>query len=85
MTTEIRKILNHYGIEHQKSKSIEELSELIRAISRNDSKNIMEEIADVEIMIEQLKLIYWLTPEEIQDIKKQKIEKALFEIRSVNP
>ena len=39
-------------------KAIEELGELIRAIARaDDPDNIAEEMADVEIMLEQLKII----------------------------
>ena len=62
------KTLKKYGQERQLDKSIEELSELIKAICKykNCSSNefdkrindIIEEIADVEIMLEQLKLIF---------------------------
>jgi len=47
-------ILDHYGIEHQKAKTIEELAELIVAIQKNLlsdtdslSREVLEEIADV--------------------------------------
>ena len=54
-------ILNHYGIMHQKSKTIEELAELIVALQKDilegkeeHSRAVLEEIADVHIMLTQL-------------------------------
>lgn len=56
-----RQILQHYGILHQKSKAIEELAELIVALQKDilggkeqHSRAVLEEIADVHIMIAQL-------------------------------
>ena len=56
-----RKILQHYGLQHQKSKAIEELGELIVALQKDLlsgknglSQDVLEEIADVHIMIAQL-------------------------------
>lgn len=58
---QVRKILNHYGMQHQKAKAIEELAELIVALQKDilagkeqHSRAVLEEIADVHIMIEQL-------------------------------
>ena len=48
-------IANHYGLEHQLVKCKEELGELIEAIDSANDEAIIEEIADVEIMTEQLK------------------------------
>lgn len=50
-----------YGAEHQKIKAIEELGELIQAIGRSiigEDHNVEEELADVEIMICQLRKMY---------------------------
>ena len=52
-----------YGYENQKDKAIEELSELINAIIKLKQKRVpkemlVDEIADVEIMLDQLKLIH---------------------------
>ncbi len=79
---EIKKILLHFGNKNQKKKVIEELSELIKAIIKDNRKNIIEEIADVEIMLEQLKMIYLIDFHEIQSIKDEKIKKVLFKIKS---
>jgi len=56
-----RQILSHYGILHQKSKAIEELAELIVALQKDildgkesHSRAVLEEIADVHIMLTQL-------------------------------
>lgn len=56
-----RQILNHYGMQHQKSKTIEELAELIVALQKDvlegkeqHSRAVLEEIADVHIMLTQL-------------------------------
>ena len=66
----IKKILAHYGIQNQKKKAIEEMSELIVVMCKTtdvpscDPKlpqlmdNLIEEIADVMIMMEQLRLFY---------------------------
>lgn len=54
----ITKIAEHFGLENQKVKTIEECSELITAIAKNDINNIIEEIADVQIMLRQLVHLY---------------------------
>jgi len=72
-----KKIVKHFGVEHQKNKAIEELSELIRAISRNDRDNVIEEIADVEIVINQLKYIYKIKDGLIDIIKDKKENRTI--------
>lgn len=47
-------ILHHYGEAHQQEKAIEEMAELISAIKHGDRDNYVEELADVQVMIEQL-------------------------------
>lgn len=56
-----RQILQYYGLRHQKAKTIEELGELIVALQKDLlsgkdglSQDVLEEIADVHIMIAQL-------------------------------
>lgn len=49
-------IKEYYGEEAQANQAIQELAELVIGITKNDLENIKEEIADVEIMIEQFKL-----------------------------
>ena len=69
MKTVYKKILNHYGEEHQVCKLMEEMAELALALLKKDVKNIHEELADVEIMLEQLKLMSFYD-EEKKEIKK---------------
>jgi NTP pyrophosphatase (non-canonical NTP hydrolase) len=52
--------------------------------SANDSnmliQNIAEEIADVEIMLEQMKVLLNLNPEAIEKIKEKKVNRQLARI-----
>lgn len=64
-------IARHYGEETQTNKLLEELAELIRAIARGDRENIVEEVADVEIMVYQYKLLLGLE----EDVDKMIVEK----------
>lgn len=66
-----------FGAEMQEQVAAEECAELIQAIShkhRGRPHNIAEEIADVEIMIEQLKIINGCSA-EVEEIRKAKIER----------
>ena len=79
MTTEelYRTAIRRYGAEAQERQAVEECAELITAIShkqRDREHNIEEEIADVEIMLEQLKIINNCR-EEVAKIHKQKIKR----------
>lgn len=59
----------HYGADMQEDMAIEEMSELTQAIMhfrRGRKHNIAEEIADVEIMLEQLKIIHKCDAEVMQ-------------------
>lgn len=66
-----------FGENSQENVAIEECSELIQAIChkhRGRKENIAEEIADVEIMLEQLKMINNCY-KEVAEIHNQKIER----------
>lgn len=57
--------VRHYGPEHQKRKAVEEMGELITALSREQDgratpEQVITEIADVHLMIRQLMIIYGL-------------------------
>lgn len=86
--------INHYGTDNQRIKVVEELSELIQAIAKVHScsgnpidkelwtvlcNNLFEEIADVEIMLEQLKMMYNCFDEvsEWKDKKIARLQKRL--------
>ena len=85
MQNDIIKIAEHFGINNQMSKCIEELSELIQAISKIQIEgitldrydNLIEEIVDVEIMVEQMKYLHAIDEKNIEEIKKQKIQRTI--------
>jgi len=71
-----------FGEEAQEEVAIEECSELIQAIShkhRGRPHNIPEEIADVEIMLEQLKIIN-CCHKEVEEIRKAKLERLFCKV-----
>lgn len=43
--------IGNITLEDRRDKLIEELSELIRGLIRNDNENIIEELADVQILL----------------------------------
>ena len=75
------KIIFHLGDKNQITVAIEELSELQKELCKYlrgdmDYYNIAEEIADVEIMLEQLKIIF-LNKSDVEETKKEKINRTI--------
>ena len=71
-----------YGEESQELVAIEECSELITAIChkhRGRDHNVAEEIADVEIMLEQLKIINDCA-DEVAAIRRHKMERLYCQV-----
>lgn len=82
------KAINTYGVGNQMIKTVEELSELSQAlckslirlnytkekISLESVDNIFEEMADVEIMLEQCKIMFQCD-KEVSAWKNKKIER----------
>ena len=69
-----KKAIATYGKEAQIGMAFEEMGELIVALNhykrdRSDIQSIKEEIADVQIMMEQLALIFG----SVNDIKEEKL------------
>lgn len=63
VAVDLWQIIAHHGYGHQKEKAVEEFSELIEALARDqqgngDRANIAEEMADCYIVLAQLELIY---------------------------
>ncbi|MBO5172070.1 MAG: hypothetical protein J6B83_03335 [Bacteroidaceae bacterium] len=55
--------LEHYGVYHQMAKCMEECGELIQALARKlggeeTIENVVEELADVEIMLMQMRIVF---------------------------
>ena len=74
-----------FGEKAQECQAIEECAELIQAINhkhRGRDSNIPEEIADVEIMLEQLKIINGCTDEvkAMREIKVARLYQRVFDM-----
>lgn len=79
METTHQRALNKLGVRVQEGKLIEEMAELMQAIlKRWDGRehNVPEEIADVQIVLDQIKLLHpdWKTWEQI---KLKRLEEML--------
>ena len=78
-------IAEHFGMDSQMIKTVEELSELSQVICKIQAEgitiesyqNLVEEIADVEIMLERIKYLHEIPGDEIKEIKKEKIERTI--------
>lgn len=83
----MRAAIAHYGAQKQEAQLIEEMSELIHAISKlwrnNDAQtraHVIEEVADVEIMLEQLKMILNISPEKLTAEKNYKLQRLAYRL-----
>lgn len=56
----------HYGLQLQMNHFTEELAELIQAVAECDPKHVAEEIADVEIMVEEMEYLLTLDRDVIK-------------------
>lgn len=70
--------VDKFGMEKQTWQAIEEMGELVTAINhcnrnRADLKDVCTEIADVQIMMEQLAIIYG--KEDVASERKYKLER----------
>lgn len=79
----IEKIASHYGLEHQIGKAKEELQELYVALlnyqldeSKAYQKAVITELADVTIMVEQLRLLMDVD-EEVETEIEYKLNRQL--------
>jgi NTP pyrophosphatase (non-canonical NTP hydrolase) len=92
MKEKIKKIANHYGLAKQQRQLAEECGELIQATSKymrfqEESyaltvdwtylQNVIEEIADVEVMLDEIKHLLNINPNAIEEIKKNKVDRQL--------
>lgn len=83
-------ILNYRGATNQKLKAIEELSELVIALSKNlmrswderIKEDVVGEIADVKIMMAQMEIIFG--EENVNNIVDEKLQRELGRIASEN-
>ena len=75
------KVINAYPKEHQLLLLMEELSELIQATSKlvryGEMESFLEEYADVEVMLEQMRQMYHIDDGEINKRAEKKLWRAL--------
>lgn len=77
MQHKLKHIIKFHGEHNQELKAIEEMSELTKAILKGNVNDIKQEMADVFVMILQLKIIYKISDEEIEQIMISKIDRTL--------
>ncbi len=88
MNEQIKYIADHYGFHNQCIKAVEELNELGVKLAKSAVKNSLrvdaiEEIADVEIMLEQIKYLSHISDKDINDIKEYKVQRQMFRIKNI--
>ena len=75
------KVIQAYPKEHQLMMLMEELAELIQATSKlvryGDTEPFLEEFADVEVMMEQMRQMYHIDDGEINKRAEKKLWRAL--------
>ena len=86
---EARYVLKHYGLQHQKAKTIEELGELIVALQKDLlvgkdglSREVIEEMADVHVMLLQLMMYDEDYFNDVYDEMRYKLERQQDRIRN---
>lgn len=72
----IQYIADAYGLGNQREKLIEELSELLVAVTHDDRENIAEKMADVRIMIDQVAYLMDIRP-AVEGCMKCKVRRTL--------
>ena len=97
MEDKLLKIINHYGVMPQLKYFQSEVFELNEAIINRElhwnydtgipnikpfDEHIAEEIADVMVMLEQFKLYYGITSEEITKIFWSKVDRQIERIKN---
>ena len=75
-----KKAIKTYGEKAQKLMAIEEMSELTKEICKDfrgklNREHLIEEVADVTIVIYQLLMMYEIGDEEIQQMCERKMER----------
>ena len=77
----IHRVISVFGEKNQQMQALEELMELQHAIfehvhrGTDNRNNIVEEIADVEIMLAQLKRIHNIDQKEIEQVQDRKLNR----------
>ncbi len=83
----IKHIADFYGVKEQSNQAIKELNELAVAIdhyqkymSQDWRANLIEEIADVDIMLSQIKYLHGINQSDVETVKDYKIKRTIDKI-----
>ncbi len=89
MNKQLQKIADHYGKDAQAVQCAEVLCELSCAIlqyrkrkGRKELGKVMEEMADVENMLPQMKYLYDIGSDFIEELRQEKVDRQLLRIES---
>ena len=82
MRNKLLEIINYYGVIPQLKYFQSEVFELNEAIIKHETagceyQHIIEEIADVMVMLEQFKLYYDISSEEVTEILCSKVDRQI--------
>ena len=87
-----KRVIKHNGVEAQLNKTIEELTELhfeveqykadLSDMGKALSDNMIYELSDVQNMINQLKIIFAFTDEEVEKVMMEKMQRTLERIHN---
>lgn len=77
----ISAIYDHFGQSAQLEKLIEEANEVKEAVEENDREHIIEEIADLRVVLVQLQNHFGITEKEINCVRKSKIDRTISRIK----
>ena len=91
ITETLQKAIDTYGEREQSAMAMEECGELIRAVNKmhrdpnaKNRQNLIEEIADVSIMMNQLLMMYDIDENEVEDVYTDKICRLRLRLEEVN-
>lgn len=70
-------IYSHYGIYLQKQQLVQECAELIQAATKNDFENFCEELADVQVLIDQFLYCEPDIKAKVDSIKELKVNRQM--------
>lgn len=88
MKNEFWKIIEFYGVNHQQRKLMEELFELQEAIIVQEKcrdlepKHVIEELADVMVLLKQFQVLYGIDDKEIEEVMQYKINRQIGRINN---
>lgn len=82
LSKDTKYIANHFGKSKQRLKLYEEVNELMEAVQYGCRKNILDEMADVIIMIKQHMHFNKITDDDLQERIEFKIVRTLDRIKT---